>query len=55
MPASDGASAQAIIQKLERENVELKIQLLVVTRDLANVLAICDGHLGEDWEWPAIP
>ena len=53
MPARDGHSAQSIIRQLERENLELRIQLLQVTRDLCNVLAIFDGQLGEGWEWPA--
>jgi len=49
MPVDDGISAQSTMRKLERENLELRIQLLQVTRDLANVLAICDRKLGDGW------
>lgn len=42
----DDLSAQATIARLERENSTLRIQLLTVTRDLANAMAIlADGQL----------
>lgn len=50
MPANDGATdPDMIIAQLKRENECLKIQLLTVTRDMAQMLAyIADGHLKDN-------
>ena len=50
MPANhDDLSAQATIDKLERENQTLRIQLLTVTRDLANMVSmLANGHLQQN-------
>jgi hypothetical protein len=46
MHHDDDLSAQATIERLERDNTTLRIQLLTVTRDLAQIVAIlADGHL----------
>jgi hypothetical protein len=50
MSAKDGHSAQSTdIERLERENLELKNMVFILTMDLVHVLAICDvhNHLGE--------
>ncbi len=46
---NDGTTAQATIDALERENTTLRIQLLTVTRDLANIVAmLANGHLEQN-------
>lgn len=48
MPANPSrAELLAHIFTLEMENQILKIQLLTITRDLANIVAIGNGHLVE--------
>lgn len=41
------------VEELERENIALKVQVLRLVKDLANIVSICNGHLKESgWEWP---
>ena len=55
MPAKPEADPYETIAELKREVITLKVQLLTLTRDLANVVAILsEGRLKENgWEtWP---